>query len=127
MVLKLPLAQKRMMWAFEKSMFQFFVNFSLTKLKPFLEKFKQSVQSYLKEYLIIGSFLENDFRGTLISKTSVVSVWKEHFSVCSKFLSDKVETTLWEGEAKRSTLSKSKIGHRKLLRKWFWRYLELKN
>ena len=99
-------------------MFLFFVNFSLTKLKPFLEKFKQSVQSYLKEYLIIGSFLENDFRGTLISKTSVVSVWKDHCSVCSKFLSDKVETTLWEGEAKRSTLSKSKIGHRKLLRKW---------
>ena len=36
-------------------------------------------------------------------------------------------TVFWENEAKRSTVFKSKFGHWKLLRKWFWSYLELKN
>ena len=44
-----------------------------------------------------------------------------------KFLSDEVEIVFWEGEAKRSKLFISKFGHRKVLRKWFWSYLDLKN
>ena len=60
MVLKLPRTQKRMFWAFEKSIFRFFINFWLAKLK-------------------------------------------------------------------HQKLFKSKFGHRKLLRKWFWSYLELKS
>ena len=74
-----------------------------------------------------GTFLENGFEVTLSSKTNVVRVWKRHFSVFCKFLSDEVETIFWESEAKHSKLFKSKFGHRKLLRKWFWSYLELKN
>ena len=54
-------------------------------------------------------------------------VWKEHFSVFCKFLSDDVETVFWESEAKRSKLFKLKFCHRKLFRKWFWSSLELKN
>ena len=73
--------KKRMFWAFEKSILQFFINFSLTKLKPFLEKVRQSIKSYLNQYFVIGSFFENDFGTTLRSKTSVVSIWKEHCSV----------------------------------------------
>ena len=126
MVLKLTSAQKKNVVSVWKEHVSIFYTFSLTKLKWFLEKVRQSFQSYLKQNLIIGSFLESDFRATLMSKTSVVSVWKEHFSVSCNALSDKVETILWEGEGKRSTLSKSKIGHRKLLRKCFWSYLELK-
>ena len=42
-------------------------------------------------------------------------------------MSNEVETLFWESEAKRSKLLKSKFDHRKLLRKWFRRYLELKN
>ena len=57
----------------------------------------------------------------------VPSVWKGHFSFSWKFLSDEVETIFWESEEKRSKLFKSKLGHRKLLRKWFWRYLACKN
>ena len=45
----------------------------------------------------------------------------------NKFLSDKVETVLWESEEKRSKLFKSKFGQRKLLVKSFWSYLELKS
>ena len=116
-----------MFWAFEKGIFQFFANFWVTKLKPFSGKVRQSIQNYWNQNLIIGSFLENGFEATLSSKTNVVSVWKEHFSVFCKFLSDEVETIFWESEAKRSELFKSKFGHRKLLRKWFWSYLELKN
>ena len=126
MVLKLYWAQERMFWAFEKSIFQFFANFWVTKLKPFSWKVRPSVQNYLNRNLVIGSFLENGFEATLSSKTNVVSVWKEHFSVFCKFLSDEVETIFWESEAKHSKLFKSKFGHRKLLRKLFWSYLYLK-
>ena len=52
---------------------------------------------------------------------------KRHFSVFCYFLSDEVEIIYWESEAKRSEKFKSKFGQRKLLRKRFWSYLELKN
>ena len=42
-------------------------------------------------------------------------------------MSDKVEAVLWESEVKRSNLFKSKFGHRKLLRKNFLGYRQLKN
>ena len=74
MVLKLPWAQKEMLWVFKKVLFQFFLKFWLTKLKPFSWKLKQSVQSYLNQNLVIGSFLENGFEATLSSKRNVVSV-----------------------------------------------------
>ena len=107
--------------------FQFFPNFWVTKLKPFSEEARQSVRNYLNQNLVIGRFLENGFEAILRSKTNVLTVWKRHFSVFWKFLSDEVKTILWESEGKRSKLFKSKFGHRKLLRKWFRSYLELKN
>ena len=154
MVLEVPSTKNRMFWAFQKSIFHLFSNFWVMKLKPFSGKIKQNVQNYLNQNLVIGSFLENGFEAILSSRTNVLSVWKEHFSVFCKFLSDEVETLsskanflstwkehflvfgklltdevetiLWESEAKCSTLFKSEFGHRKLLRRWFWRYLELK-
>ena len=33
MVLKPPLAQKRMFWAFQKIIFQFFINFSIDEVE----------------------------------------------------------------------------------------------
>ena len=127
MVLEQPWPQKRMFWAFEKSIFQFFANFWVTKLKPFSGKVRQSIQNYWNQNLIIGSFLENGFEATLSSKTNVLSVWKGNFSIFCKFLSDEINTIFWESEAKCSRLFKSKFGHRKFLGKWFWSYLELKN
>ena len=76
--MKLPWSEKRMFWAFEKGIFQFFANFWVTKLKPFSGKVRQSFEDYLNQNLVIGSFLENGFEATLTSKTSVVSAWKEH-------------------------------------------------
>ena len=174
-----------MLWVFEKGIFQFFENFWVTKLKPFSGKARQCVQTYLNQNLVIGSFLGNDFgatfswktnvlsvwkkhfavfckflsdevetvlrkseakyskllnqnlgigrflengfEATLSWKTNIASVWKEHFSVFWRFLSDEVETIFWESEAMRPNLFKSKFGHRKLPRKWFWSYLQLKN
>ena len=127
MVLKLPWPQKRMLWAFEKGIFQLFASYWVTKLKPFSGKVRQSVQNYFNQNLVIASFLENGFEATLSSKTNFLSIWKEHFSVLCKFLSGEVETIFWESEAKRLKLFQSKFGHRKLLKKWFWSYLELKN
>ena len=70
--------------------------------------------------------MENCFEATWTANTNPLSVWKEHFSVFSQFLSDKVKTVFCEYEANPSRLFKSKFDHSKLLRKLFWSYLELK-
>ena len=119
MVLELPWAEKRMFWAFGKSIFQFFAKFSLKKLKPFLGEVRQRIQSYLNQSLVIGSFLENSFEAILSSKMSVVIVWKEQCSVLCKFLSDKVERISWESEARRWTLFISKFGHKSFVENGF--------
>ena len=54
-------------------------------MKKFFGKVRKSVQNYLNQNLVIGSFLENDFEATLSLKTNVLSVWKGHFSVFCKF------------------------------------------
>ena len=64
MVLEVPSTKNRMFWAFQKSIIQLFANFWVMKLKPFSGKVKQNVQNYLNQNLVIGSFLENGFRGT---------------------------------------------------------------
>ena len=104
----------------------FFANFGLTNLESFLGKVKQSVQNFLNYNLVRGSFLEKGFEGTLISKTNVLSIQKEHFLLFCKFLSDEVENNFWESETKRSKNFKSKLDHRELPGKLFGSYLELK-
>ena len=64
----------------------------MTKLKPFFGKARQSVQNWLNWELVIGSILENGSEAKLKSKMNVLSLWKWHFSVFCKFLSDEVET-----------------------------------
>ena len=61
------------------------------------------------------------------SKTNALNIWKWYFLVFRKLLRDEVETASWESEAKHQKVFKSKFYHMKLLRKWFWSYLELKN
>ena len=119
MVLKLPWSQKRIL--------QIFATFWVMMLKGFPGKVRQNVQNYLNQNLVIWSLLENGFEVTLSSKANILSLWKEHFSVFWKFLSDYVETIFWKSEAKRWTLLKPKFSHRKFLRKWLWSYLELKD
>ena len=94
-----------------------FLSFWLTKLKPFPGKVRQSVQNYLNQYLIIGSFLKNDFEAILNSQMNVLGIGKGYFSVFWKFFSDEVETNFWESETEFSRPIKSKVGHRKLFRK----------
>ena len=120
-------AQTRNFWAFEKSVFQFFANFSVTKLKPFSGKLSGNVQNYLNQNLVKGSLPGNGFKNILSTNTNLLHVWKEHFKVFSKSLSEKGETIFGQSEAKRSKLFKSKSGLTKLPKKWFWRYLELKS
>ena len=135
-----------MFWAFDNGVFNFFAHFSVNNLKMFLGKAMQSIQNCKKSKLDLESILENGFEATLrakadvqnlwvmklklltvSSKANVLHVWKGNFSVFWKFLIDEVETVFWETEAKRSKLFKSKFGHRELVKKWFWSYLELKN
>ena len=100
MVLEQPWGEKRMFWAFEKTIFQFLAIFWVTKLKPFARKVRQSFQNYLNQNLVIGSFLENGFEATFISKRNVLSVWKKDFQFFCKLLRDVIETIFWESEAK---------------------------
>ena len=113
--------------AFEKTIFQFFVSFWVTKLKWFSGKVKQSIQDYLNQTLVIASFLAKSFGATLTSKTNILSVLKEHYSVFCKILSDKFDTYFWETNVKHSKLLKSKFGQKNLLRKWIWSNLGIKN
>ena len=55
-----------------------------------------------------------------------MSVWKGHFSVFCKFLSDEVETVFWESEAKRSKLFKSKFAYMDFLENGFGAILSSK-
>ena len=91
MVLELPWTKKRIFRPFEKGIIQFVANFWVMKLKPFSGKIRQSIQNYLNQNLVIGSFLENGSEATLSSKTNVLSVWKGHFSDFFKFSSEEVE------------------------------------
>ena len=111
----------------KRAFLRFFGNIWETKLKRFSGKMRQNVQKCLNRNLIRGSFLENMLKATLTSKANVLSVWKGHFLFFYKFLSDEVETVFSEKEAKHLIIFKSKFGHRKLLRKWFWSYRDLKN
>ena len=40
---------------------------------------------------------------------------------------DEIENVFWENDAKRLKLFKSKVGHRKNFRKWFWGRFEVKD
>ena len=99
----------------------------MTKLKPFSGKVRKSVENYLNQNLVIRSFLGNGFEATLKAKMNNLSIWKGHFSVFCKLLSDEVERVSSENEAKHSKQLKSRCSHKKLVRNWFWSYLELKN
>ena len=129
MVLKLPWAQKRKFWAFEKGIFQFFANFWVTKLKPFSGKVRQGLQDQLISFKVgHGKLFEKRFRSHLNIKNEC----SEHLERKSsrfflRFLSDEVKTIFWGSKAKHQKLFKSKFGHRSLLRKWFWSLLELKS
>ena len=71
-----------MLWIFENAIFTIFANFWAAKsTKLFSGKVRQSIQNYLNQNLVIGIFLENGFGASLSSKTSVVSVWKRHFTI----------------------------------------------
>ena len=127
MILKLRWAEKQKFWAFEKGIIQFFRNIWETKLKPFSGKVRESVENCLSQDLAKARFLENGFEVTFSSKRNVLSASKRYFSGFWKYLRDEVGTIFWEIEAKHSKMFKSKFSCRKILKKWFWSYLKLKN
>ena len=63
----------------------------MTKLKPFLEKTKQSVQSYLNQNFVIGCILVNNAEYIFSWNKKLVSLWKWHFTDFWNFWSDDVE------------------------------------
>ena len=132
MVLRLSGAQKRMLWVFQKFLFLFFQSFHWRSWNHFLGESGKPFRTILIKFWSwklfrkwFWSYLELKNESSKL-KNNVLGVWKCHFSVFSKTLRDAIETIFWNSVAKRSELSKSKLGHRKLLGKWFWSYLELK-
>ena len=94
------LNSKANVWSFENTIFQFFVSFWVTKVKPFFGKVKGSVQNYLNQNLVLGNFFENGFEVTLRSKTNLLSVYKEHFSLFCYIWVTKLE--LFFGKVRQS-------------------------
>ena len=127
MVLLQSWFQKRIFWAFQKSILKIFANISVRQSKLFFGKVSQGVKNCLNQNLAIGSFLRYGFEAALSSKKKVFNLWKGYFSVFGKYFSDEVETIFWESEANCLKMFQSKFGHRKLVRKWLWSYLDLKN
>ena len=83
-----------------KEHFSVFASFWVMKSRPFSGRVRQSIQNCLNPYLVIGSFLENGLEVTLSSRTNVLSVWKDHFSVFCKVLSGKLKP--FSGKARQS-------------------------
>ena len=98
--MKLPWAQKRMLWPFEKSIFQVFAIFWVTKLKPFDGNVTQSVQISLNQSLLVVSFLENGFEATLGSKKMLWVFEKGIFQFFGNFWVTKLKP--FPGKARQS-------------------------
>ena len=124
MVLKLPWAQKQILWAFELVIFQFFGNFCSEEVETIFWESEAKRSKRFKSKIGYRKLLGKSFGSYLQLKNECFERLKRSFF---KFLSSEVETISWESEPNRSKLFESKFGHRKLLRKWFWSYLELKN
>ena len=119
MVLKLHWAQKRMFWAFEKGICQFFTNFWVTKLK--LVKIRNKLEPLRPFKFKVGQmkvFRKWFWNNLVIKNECSVHLEREIFSFL-QFLIYEVEAIFWESEAKFSKLSKSKFGHMKLLKNGF--------
>ena len=89
-----------MSWAFANSIFQFFEDFWLAKLKSFFEKARQKAQNYLKSKVVM-SILQNDFQAILSSDTNSLGVWKWNFY--TDFFTF-FYTNFWESDSKSGSL-----------------------
>ena len=56
------LSSKRMVWAFEKGIVQFFANFWVAKLKLFSGKARKCCENFFHKACFVGSILENAFQ-----------------------------------------------------------------
>ena len=92
MILELPWAQKRMFWAFEKSIFCIFESFWVTKLKPFSGKVRQSAQNYLNKSMVIGSFLKMVLKRSWAQKDIFWALEKNIFWSFASFCVTKLKT-----------------------------------
>ena len=116
-----------MFWGFKKEHCSVSFKFVGDKIENVFWENEAKLLKLFKSRFAQRSFLEKVFGATLSWKTNFVSVWKEHFSISCKFLSDDVETISWESEAKHLKLFKIKFGHKKLPKKWFSSNLDYKN
>ena len=75
----------------------------MRKLKPFSGEKKQSVQNYLKQNLVIGSFLENGFEAPWAQKRMFWSFKKSIFQILGNFWVTKLKP--FSGKVRQSVQS----------------------
>ena len=75
----------------------------MRKLKPFSGEKKQSVQNYLKQNLVIGSFLENGFEAPWAQKRMFWSFEKSIFQILGNFWETKLKP--FSGKVRQSVQS----------------------
>ena len=100
MDLKLPWAEKRILWAFQKSIFQAFPNFWVRKLKH-ISGDRNRLRKWFWSYLQLKNECSERLKRSFFSFLQIFE-WRSG----NHFLT---------------------VSHRKLFRKWFCSYLELKN
>ena len=63
-----------------------------------------------------------------VKKMNVLSIlWTFEDELLKRKTFDEIESVFWQNNAKRLKLFKSKLGHRKNFRKWFWSHFEVKD
>ena len=115
-----------MFWIFENDILYIFTSFCVSKSKPLSAIARECLQNFVNLKLVIRSVIENGLQPFLRSKTNFVNIWKQHFNFF-KLLSNEVETIIWEIRAKLLKLFKPNVSYRKLFRKWFSIYLQMKS
>ena len=103
-------AQKPMFWPFEKTIFEFFANLWMTMLKAFSGKVRQSVQNFLNQNLVTGSFLQNALKVSWAQKRTFWAFENTIFKCFATCWATKLKQFSWKvresSEAKRSKLFK---------------------
>ena len=127
MVLKLSWAQKRVLWLFEKGIFQFFCKLLSDKVETIFWKSEAKRSRLFKSKFGCRKLVRKWFWTYLGLKNEFCERLKRAFSSFLEIFEWLSGDHFLGNWTKRSKLFQSKFGHKKLLRKCLWSYLQLKN
>ena len=127
MVLKLSYAEKQVLWSFEKGIFQFFCKLLSDKVETIFWKSEAKRSRLFKSKFGCRKPVRKWFWTYLGLKNEFCERLKRAFSSFLEIFEWLSGDHFLGNWTKRSKLFQSKFGHKKLLRKCLWSYVQLKN